>query len=81
VAAIIRGHCNYYGVNGNLNRTIKKAAVAAAVLAVALSVCAVPALAITREILKRHGARFGVESQPGQGSLFWFTLETRPDET
>lgn len=38
-------------------------------------------LAITREILKRHSARFGVESQPGQGSLFWFTLETRPDET
>ena len=44
VAAIIRGHCNYYGVNGNLNRTIKKAAVAAAVLAVALSVCAVSPL-------------------------------------
>lgn len=31
-------------------------------------------LSIVREILKLHGADYGVESQLGQGSTFWFTL-------
>ncbi len=32
-------------------------------------------LAITKEILQLHGASFGVESDEGRGSRFWFTLE------
>lgn len=31
-------------------------------------------LAISKEILKAHDAAFGVESQVGQGSTFWFEL-------
>jgi PAS domain S-box-containing protein len=31
-------------------------------------------LSIARRIVQRHGGRFGVESAPGQGSRFWFTL-------
>jgi NtrC-family two-component system sensor histidine kinase KinB len=31
-------------------------------------------LAIAREIVRAHGGRIGVESEPGRGSRFWFTL-------
>ena len=31
-------------------------------------------LAISREILQAHGAEFGVESEEGKGSMFWFEL-------
>lgn len=31
-------------------------------------------LSICRNILKLHGAQFGVESEPGSGSVFWFEL-------
>jgi signal transduction histidine kinase len=31
-------------------------------------------LYICKTIIKRHGGRVGVESTPGQGSLFWLTL-------
>lgn len=34
-------------------------------------------LAIAKEILLAHKARFGVESENGQGSIFWFELEKR----
>lgn len=32
-------------------------------------------LSIAKEILLMHKAKFGVESEPGQGSMFWFELE------
>jgi signal transduction histidine kinase len=31
-------------------------------------------LSIVKSILEQHDARFGVESQPGEGSTFWFEL-------
>ena len=31
-------------------------------------------LSITKEILERHGAKYGVESKVGEGSTFWFEL-------
>jgi signal transduction histidine kinase len=31
-------------------------------------------LYISRTIIERHQGRFGIESTPGQGSAFWFTL-------
>jgi signal transduction histidine kinase len=31
-------------------------------------------LYIVKEIVEAHGGRVGVESEPGQGSIFWFTL-------
>jgi signal transduction histidine kinase len=31
-------------------------------------------LAICRKIVQRHGGQVGVETHPGNGSVFWFTL-------
>lgn len=37
-------------------------------------------LSITRRIVERLGGRVGVESQPGEGSTFYFTLPAAPEE-
>ncbi|MCW2286778.1 light-regulated signal transduction histidine kinase (bacteriophytochrome) [Rhodoblastus acidophilus] len=36
-------------------------------------------LAICRKIVQRHGGAVGVETSPGLGSTFWFTLATPPE--
>ncbi len=33
-------------------------------------------LAITRRVIEAHGGRIGVNSEPGQGATFWFTLKS-----
>ncbi len=37
-------------------------------------------LSITRRIVERLGGRVGVESKPGEGSTFYFTLPAAPEE-
>ncbi len=37
-------------------------------------------LSIVKSILEKHHATYGVDSQPGKGSTFWFCLEIIPPE-
>jgi signal transduction histidine kinase len=38
-------------------------------------------LYITKEIVEAHGGKMGVATEPGRGSIFWFTLPAAPRST
>ena len=55
----------YYKVDKNFNRSVNSTGLG---------------LAIAKAILEAHKARYGVESQLGKGSTFWFELSKDYDE-